>query len=91
MENAQFEYKKQQYIELQTKLQQENQSIQKKIAEKEQELFEPLKARMLAAVEAVAKEKGYDYVVNSAEGTPLLYMSDSSDIFDEVLAKLSSK
>ena len=54
---------------------------------KEMELTSPIIEKARKAVEEVAKEQGYTYVFNSAEGL-LLYATPSDDIIDLVKAKL---
>jgi len=57
---------------------------------KEVELTEPLIAKAKAAIEDVAKEHGYTYILNSFESV-VLYAPTSDDIMDLVLKNLGVK
>ena len=54
----------------------------------ERELFQPIIDKAKNAIDEVAKENGYTYVIDSGSGA-LIYFSDTSDdLFDLVKAKL---
>jgi len=79
--------------DLQKRIQAFQQDAQQKVAAKTNELSKPLFDKMRAAVAAVAKEKGYSYVINtSASQDELLLVSPpGDDLAPEVKAKLGIK
>ncbi|MBQ6046048.1 MAG: OmpH family outer membrane protein [Bacteroidales bacterium] len=62
-------------------------SAQKKLAEREQEVLKPIIDKAKKAIEDVAKENGYTYIFDSGVGA-LLYQQDSDDIMPLVKKKL---
>ncbi|NQY07994.1 MAG: OmpH family outer membrane protein [Flavobacteriales bacterium] len=60
-----------------------NQQLELKI----QELQNPIRDKVTAAIEAVAKEKGYDYILDVSQGT-VPYYGGGTDVKDLVRAKL---
>ena len=62
-------------------------SAQQDLQNKEAELTEPIIAEAEAAVKAVAKEKGYNYIFNTAGGM-VLFADPGDDILDMVKKKL---
>lgn len=62
-------------------------SAQSDLSAKEAELSKPLIDKARKAVEDVAKENGYTYILNSTEGM-LLYANPSDDIMNLVKKKL---
>lgn len=87
MSNIIKQTKEREIQDLQTRIEEFNQQAQQDLATKEQELTAPVIEKARAAVENVAKEKGYTYVFNSTEGL-LLYATPSDDILPLVKAKL---
>lgn len=87
MSNIIKQTKEREIQDLQTRIEEFNQQAQQDLATKEQELTAPVIEKARAAVEDVAKEKGYTYVFNSTEGL-LLYATPSDDILPLVKAKL---
>lgn len=62
------------------------------LQEAEREFLAPLRARVDAAIRAVATERGYDFVVNTDLGTHLyLHPQKSEDITPYVVAKLDEE
>jgi len=55
---------------------------------RQQELMRPLQERVLAAVEDVATEAGYDYVLDKKGETLFLYARDEHDLNEQVLREL---
>ena len=66
------------------------QSAQKQLQDRQEELFKPIVDRAKAAIAEVAKENGYSYIFDSAVGA-LLYQEDSDDILPLVKKKLGLK
>lgn len=52
-------------------------------------LLRPIQERVLAAIETVARDKGYDYVLDKAAAPMLLYAPPEHDLSDRVLAELN--
>jgi outer membrane protein len=79
--------------DLQRRIQAFQTDAQQKVAAKTNELSKPLFDKMRAAVTAVAKEKGYTYVINtSASQDELLIVSPpGDDLSADVKAKLGIK
>src|SRR5699024_4915389 len=48
------------------------QNAQEKLSEKQEELMKPLLEKAKNAIEKVAKEEGYDYVLDSSQGSNVL-------------------
>jgi outer membrane protein len=69
----------------QQQLQQEAMQADKKVAEKEGKLIEPLYEKFEAAIQAVAKEEGYTYMVDKKF---MLYSVGGIDATSKVKAKL---
>jgi outer membrane protein len=65
-------------------------SAQKQVEAKANELMKPLYDRAHIAIEAVAKEKGYAYVLDSS-ATPLLVSPPADDMMAAVKLKLGLK
>jgi outer membrane protein len=81
------ETKEKEIIDLQTRIENFQYSAQEKLANKEAQLTAPIIEKAKEAVEAVAKENGYTYILNSTEGL-LLYAEPSQDIMPMVKKKL---
>ena len=76
--------------DLQNRMQAYNTTAQQKFDEKSNELIKPLSDKARAAVVAVAKEKGYTYVIDSGT-TTLLVSPDGDDMMEAVKVKLGVK
>ena len=76
--------------DIQKRMQDYNTSAQQKFDEKSQELIKPLTDKAHVAVEAVAKEKGYTYVLDSGQ-TALVVAPPGDDLMEAVKAKLAIK
>ena len=63
------------------------QSAQKSLSEKEQELFNPIREKAMASINNVAKENGFTYIFDTSSGN-LLYFEESQNILPLVKAKL---
>ncbi len=66
------------------------QRIQQELAKKEGDLIKPIQEKLLNAIKAVAKEKGYDYVLDNS-GPSVLIVANGPDIYAAVKAKLGVK
>lgn len=76
--------------DIQKRMQDLQTSAQQQVDAKSNELFKPLSDKARAAIEAVAKEKGYTYVINSAQ-TQLIVSPATDDLMTAVKAKLALK
>ena len=76
--------------DIQKRMQDYNTSAQQKFDEKSQELIKPLSDKARVAVEAVAKEKGYTYVLNSTQ-TQFVVAPAGDDLMAAAKAKLGIK
>lgn len=76
------QYQLQQYQQM---YQLEQRDMEEKVAKKEQELLDPLKKKVDAAIEAVSKEKGFTMVLDAST---ILYKRDMDDIENLVRANL---
>ena len=56
--------------------------------ERRQQLLRPIQERVLAAVEAVAQNEGYDYVLDKSSAFVLMYARDAYDLNAAVLQEL---
>jgi outer membrane protein len=77
--------------QLQTGLQDFQQSAQKDLQEKERVLLEPVYEKVNKAIEDVAKENAYTLILNSYDGTgssSILYANKENDVTNLVLKKL---
>jgi outer membrane protein len=64
-----------------------NQSAQQDLANYENQLLQPIIEKARKAIDDVAKENGYTYILNTTQGM-VLYAAPSEDILPQVKAKL---
>ena len=84
----------QQGLEMDKKLQETSAAAERQLAQKRSELLQPVLARIKSAMEAVAKKKGFDYVLNSVDGAGtsiVLWGPDGTDITRAVVDELGIK
>ena len=74
-------------FDLEARIQEFQQSAPQKIQEHKEEKYKPIFEKAKAAVQEVAKEKGYDYVFDISLGS-ILFAKDSYDILGDVKKKL---
>ncbi len=80
-------------LELQTsknKIVEFRQNAYKTLQDKEQELMKPIYAKAQAAIQKVAKAKGFDYVLDSTPGTGVL-LSDGYNLMSDVKTEMAIK
>lgn len=75
---------------LQTSLQSFQYQAQDDMDKKRTELFQPIIKKATDAINNVAKEKGYTYVLDSSAGT-ILFSTESDDLMPAVKTKLGLK
>jgi outer membrane protein len=61
---------------------------QQDIQAKVQEYFDPIVKRVKAAIQRVAIERGYDFVLDSSEGYNVLYCNPAHDLMMAVRTEL---
>lgn len=59
--------------------------------QKQQELMKPVQDRVFKAIQDVAKEGGYDFVIDRSTQLILLYMNDRYDLTQKVIKKLEAQ
>ncbi|HEX2395201.1 MAG TPA: OmpH family outer membrane protein, partial [Bacteroidales bacterium] len=67
------------------------QQAEQSIAEKRQQLFEPIQEKAIKAVNEVAAENGFTYIFDTAGGMIVYSSPDSQDILSLVKTKLGLK
>lgn len=59
--------------------------------QKQTELMKPVQDRVFKAIQDVAKEGGYDFVIDRSTQLMLLYMNDRYDLTQKVIKKLEAQ
>jgi len=77
--------------DLQKRIQDYNTKAQQQVENRSNELTKPLSDKLRAAVAQVAKDKGYAYVLDTSQGSPLIISPDSDDLTVAVKAQLGIK
>jgi outer membrane protein len=90
MTDAARTVKESELTDMQRRIQETGNSAQTAIDNKTTELSKPLIDKVRAAITAVAKEKGYTYVINSTQ-TELLVSPDADNLLAAVKLKLGLK
>ena len=90
MSNIIKQTKEKEIVDLQRRIQEFQQTAQEDLQDKEGELTAPLIEKARNAVKEVAKENGYNFILNSTEGL-VLYTESADDIMSMVKKKLSLK
>lgn len=90
MTEAMKDVKEKELSDLQNRIQSTQQSAEEKIANKRQELLKPITEKADAAIQAVAKEKGYSYIFDAQAGG-IIYALPSDNILQDVKNKLGIK
>jgi outer membrane protein len=80
-----------QLADMQKRMQDFQTDAQQKIEAKSNELSKPLIDKAKAAVNDVAKEKGYTYVFDSSQGAALLVSPEADDLLGATKVKLGVK
>ena len=84
---VQLETEKKKLEDEQAKIQKFEQDMQQEMAKKKQEKLQPIYDKVNKAINEVAKENGYTYVIDLTAGT-LLYADDKNDLQNLVRKKL---
>jgi len=87
MAEAVKQAKVQEITDLETRIQQFQQNAQASLQQKENEILQPIIQKAKKAIEDVAKEKGYDYILDTGLGV-VLFWETGDDILPLVKKKL---
>ena len=90
MTDAMKEVRMKEIQDLQNRIESTQQSAQDKLQQKKQDVYAPILDKADKAIQAVAKEKNYDYVFDKSGGM-LLFAKDADNIMPFVKAKLGIK
>jgi outer membrane protein len=82
--------KQKELVDLQTRIQDFQEEAQNLLSKKEQELMQPLIDKAKKAIDEVAKEKGFTYILDTGTGA-VLYWDGGEDIMIYVKEKLGIK
>ena len=88
---AMLEIKAQEIENLQKQLQELNQRASEELQRKQEELLAPLLEKVKKTIAEVAKANGYAYVMDTTDGSGIIYSDASYDIMAIVKAKLGLK
>lgn len=88
MADAIKEMKQKELQDMQTRIQQFQQSAQQNVRKKEEELLKPIIEKAKKAISEVAKENNLSYVFDSSPGSPILYKPDGDNVMNLVTKKL---
>jgi len=80
--------KAQEISDLELRIQEFQMSAQQSMEQKKEELYNPILEKAENAIKAIAKEKGYSYVLDTSPGSGVLYAIDSEDMMGIVKGKL---
>ncbi len=90
MSEAMKEVRMKEIQDLQNRIETTQQSAQEKLQAKKQDVYAPVLDKADKAIQAVAKEKGYDYIFDKSAGQ-LLFGKDADNILPFVKTKLGIK
>jgi outer membrane protein len=90
MTEAMKDVKEKELQDLQNRMQSTQQSAEEKIASKRQEMLKPITEKADAAIQTVAKEKGYSYIFDANAGG-IIYALPTDNILQDVKNKLGIK
>jgi outer membrane protein len=76
---------------LQKQYQELNQRAQEELQKKQEELLSPLLAKVKETISEVAKANGYAYVMDTTEGSGIIYSDTAYDLMPLVKAELGIK
>lgn len=90
MSEAMLDVKQKELQDLQGRIQSTQQSAEEKVAAKRQELLKPITEKADKAIQDVAKEKGYTYILDASTGA-LVFATPTDNILKDVKSKLGIK
>lgn len=77
----------QEFQQIQSRIQEVQRIAQDELGKKQQELLAPIQTKVMNAINAVAQEKGYAYILDLAAGS-VIYFQGGEDVTADVKAKL---
>ena len=80
----------QEFQQMQARVQEVQKVAQEEVGKKQQELMAPIQTKLMNAINAVAKEKGFAYVFDIGSGAAVYYQG-GEDLTADVKAKLGVK
>ena len=81
------ETRAQEVQDMQQRIQQYQQTAQKELMEKQENIYKPILEKSRAAIQKVAKAKGYQYVLDSSTGSGVI-LADGPDLMADVKKEL---
>ena len=90
MTDAMKEVRMKEIQDLQNRIESTQQSAQEKLQQKKQDVYAPVLDKADKAIQAIAKEKNYDYIFDKSAGA-LLFGKEGDNIMSLVKAKLGIK
>ena len=85
-----LQLRQKEYETLVTSYQQTETLGQQEMAKMQKELYEPLFDKLKELIKTVAKEQGYSYVIDSSEGSGVIFGDPAHDLMDAVKEKLKT-
>ncbi|MCB9244996.1 MAG: OmpH family outer membrane protein [Flavobacteriales bacterium] len=86
-----LELREKEYQELVSRYQRTQQMAQQDVSKQQEDLLKPLIDDLKSTIISVAKEMGYDYVLDSTDGGGLIYGNPSHDLMVAVKKKMGIK
>lgn len=83
--------KEKEIVDIQNRIQQFQANAEQEFEAKRAELLQPILEKIQNAINAVGKEKGYTYILDTATGTAVYIGTDAIDCTKDVKAKLGIK
>ena len=91
MSNLVKQSKEKEIVDIQNRIQQFQASAEQEFEAKRAELLQPILEKIQNAINAVGKEKGYSYILDTATGAAVYIGTGSIDCTGDVKAKLGIK
>ena len=91
MSNLVKQSKEKEIIDIQNRIQQFQANAEQEFDAKRAELLQPILEKIQNAINAVGKEKGYTYIIDTATGAAVYIGTDAVDATKDVKAKLGIK
>ena len=88
--DAELQTLSQELQQIQERIQSVQKVAQEEVGKKQQELMAPIQTKVMNAINAVAKEKGYAYILDLGAGS-VIYYQGGEDVSEAVKAKLGIK
>ena len=91
MSNLVKQSKEKEIVDIQNRIQQFQANAEQEFEAKRAELLQPILEKIQNAINAVGKEKGYTYILDTATGAAVYIGTDAIDCTKDVKAKLGIK